>query len=109
SPEKLQEIADIPIRTVEGRTIYVRDVATVRDGSPPQTNIVKVDGLRGVLQPIYKAGASTLQIVAGVRERLPYLASTMPEELKMVLLSDQSIFVRAALEGVVVEAAIASL
>ncbi|WP_437191196.1 efflux RND transporter permease subunit [Planctomicrobium sp. SH527] len=109
SPEKLQEIADLPIRTVEGRTIYVRDVATVRDGSPPQTNIVKVNGQRGVLQPIYKAGASTLQIVAGVRERLPYLLSTMPEELEMVLLSDQSVFVRAALEGVVVEAGIASL
>ncbi len=109
SPDKLQEIADLPVKTVEGRTIYVRDVAIVRDGSPPQTNIVKVDGQRGVLQPIYKAGASTLEIVKGVQNRLPYLISTMPKELQITLLSDQSIFVRAALESVVVEAAIASL
>jgi len=108
SPDMISRIGDLPIRTIDGRTVYVRDVAVVRDGSPPQTNIVKVDGKRGVLQPIYKAGASTLQIVAGVRNRLPYLASTMTKELQIVLLSDQSLFVRAALQGVVVEAAIAS-
>lgn len=108
SPNVISELGDLPIRTVDGRTVYIRDVAHVRDGSTPQTNIVRVDGQRGVLQPIYKAGASTLQIVKGVRDRLPYLAETMPKALNVVLLSDQSIFVRAALEGVVVEAAIAA-
>jgi len=108
SPDIIASLDDLPIKTIEGRTIYLRDVAHVRDGSTPQTNIVRVDGQRGVLQPIYKSGASTLQIVQGVRDRLPYLISTMPKSLKMVLLSDQSIFVRAALEGVVKEAAIAA-
>lgn len=108
SPGMIAAIEDLPIKTIDGRTIYLRDVALVRDGSTPQTNIVRVDGQRGVLQPIYKAGASTLQIVKGVRDRLPYLAETMPQSLKMVLLSDQSIFVKAALEGVIHEAAIAA-
>ncbi|SFJ24418.1 efflux RND transporter permease subunit [Planctomicrobium piriforme] len=108
SPDVIAALGDLPVRTVGGRTIYVRDVASVRDGFTPQTNIVRVDGQRGVLQPIYKAGASTLQIVGGVRERLPQLMDTMPKALNMVLLSDQSIFVRAALEGVVHEAAIAA-
>jgi len=108
SPTKIAALGDLPIKTINGRTVYIRDVANVRDGSTPQTNIVRVDGQRGVLQPIYKAGASTLQIVQGVRDRLPYLAETMPKELKMVLLSDQSIFVRAALEGVIKEAMIAA-
>ena len=109
SPDKVQSLADIPIKTIEGRTIYIRDVADIRDGAPPQTNIVKVDGNRGVLQPIYKAGASTLAIVAGVRARLPALIASMPESLRIVLLSDQSLFVKAALETVVFEGAVASV
>lgn len=108
SPDMISALGDLPIKTINGRTVYIRDVALVRDGSTPQTNIVRVDGQRGVLQPIYKSGASTLQIVKGVRDRLPYLAETMPKSLNMVLLSDQSIFVRAALEGVMHEAAIAA-
>lgn len=109
SPDKVLSLADIPIKTIDGRTIYIRDVAEIRDGAPPQTNIVKVDGNRGVLQPIYKAGASTIAIVAGVRDRLPALIATMPESLRIVLLSDQSLFVKAALETVVYEGAIASI
>ena len=85
-------------------------MANVRDGFAPQTNVVHVNGKRGVLQPILKSGASTLDIVSGVKERLPTVKAGMPraDELKITLLSDQSIFVRAAVSGVVKEAAIAA-
>ena len=108
SPKVVADIGDLPIKTIGTRTIYVKDVANVRDGFTPQTNMVHVDGKRGVLQPILKSGASTLDIVSGVKARLPALAATMPQSLKLALLSDQSIFVRAAVSGVVKEAAIAA-
>ncbi|MFT3881594.1 MAG: efflux RND transporter permease subunit [Gemmatales bacterium] len=108
SPEIAAAIADLPIKSVGTRTIYIRDVATVRDGYVPQTNIVRVDGKRGVLQPILKSGASTLDIVDGVKARLPSVLATLSEELKITLLSDQSIFVRGAIHGVLIEAAIAA-
>ncbi|HTU26129.1 MAG TPA: efflux RND transporter permease subunit [Pirellulales bacterium] len=108
SPEAVAAIADLPIKTVGNRTIYIRDVALVRDGFTPQTNVVHVDGKRGVLQPILKSGASTLDIVSGVKRRLPSLMATLPESLRLTLLSDQSIFVRAAISGVVKEAVIAA-
>ncbi len=101
-------IGDLPIKTVGNRTVYIRDVASVRDGFTPQTNLVHVDGKRGVLQPILKSGASTLDIVDGVKRRLPTLLATLPESLRLTLLSDQSIFVRAAIGGVVKEAVIAA-
>jgi multidrug efflux pump subunit AcrB len=108
SPEAVAAIGDLPIKSVGTRTIYIRDVATVRDGFAPQTNIVRVDGERGVLQPILKSGASTLDIVNGVKTRLPDVMATLPESLKATLLSDQSIFVSGAIHGVLVEAAIAA-
>ncbi len=108
SPKVVADIGELPIKTIGTRTIYVKDVANVRDGFAPQTNLVHVDGKRGVLQPILKSGASTLDIVSGVKARLPAQAATMPQSLKLALLADQSIFVRAAVSGVVKEAAIAA-
>lgn len=108
SPEIAAAIADLPIKSVGTRTIYIRDVANVRDGFVPQTNVVRVDGKRGVLQPILKSGASTLDIVDGVKQRLPSVLATLSESLKITLLSDQSVFVRGAIHGVLLEAAIAA-
>jgi multidrug efflux pump subunit AcrB len=110
SPKKINEIGDFPIKVVGNSTVYVRDVAGIRNGFSPQTNIVRQDGQRGVLISILKAGnASTLDIVKGTKELLPRVAATLPVDLKIQPLSDQSIFVRAAISGVVREAVIAAL
>jgi CzcA family heavy metal efflux pump len=108
SPETVAELNDLPIKTAGGTTVYVRDVAWVRDGFSPQTNIVNVDGKRGVVQSVLKAGASTLEIVDSLKERLPAVLTTLPKDLKAALLADQSTFVRAAIDGVVVEAVMAA-
>ncbi|HUD57359.1 MAG TPA: efflux RND transporter permease subunit [Terracidiphilus sp.] len=109
SPRTVEGLANIPIKQVNGTTIYLRDVASVSDGFQVQTNIVRQDGRRGVLISILKNGnASTLDVVKGIRGILPRVASTVPPQLKMTLLSDQSIFVRAAVQGVVREAIIAA-
>jgi multidrug efflux pump subunit AcrB len=109
SPDLLSQIESIPIKTVRGTTVYVRDVAHVRDGYSPQTNIVHVEGQRSVLMSILKQGsASTLDVVKRIRETLPGTLARLPKELKVALLFDQSIFVRASIEGVVKEAAIAA-
>ena len=110
SPETIAELGAIPIRsTPDGRTVYIRDVAQVRDGFSPQTSIVHVSGRKAVLMPIYKAsGESTLAVVSGVREKLPFAMTTVPKELTAEILFDQSIFVRAALEGVLKEGAISA-
>jgi multidrug efflux pump subunit AcrB len=109
SPELFKEIADLPVKVVNGTTVYVRDVANVRDGYAPQTNMVHVQGHRSVLMSILKNGnASTLDIAARVRAMLPGIATRLPKELKVTLLFDQSLFVRAAVEGVAKEAAIAA-
>jgi CzcA family heavy metal efflux pump len=109
SPRTVEELSNIPLRQVNGTTIYLRDVASVSDGFQVQTNIVRQDGHRGVLVSILKNGnASTLDIVKGIRGILPRIASTVPPELKMSPLSDQSIFVRAAVSGVIREAIIAA-
>src|SRR5258705_23858 len=103
------ELNDIPIRVVGNSTIYLRDVANVRDGFAPQTNIARQDGNRGVLLSILKAGnASTLDVVKGVGGLLPRVAQTLPPELKIRPLADQSVFVRAAVSGVIREAVIAA-
>jgi CzcA family heavy metal efflux pump len=103
------EFNDLPIRVIGNSTIYLRDVANVRDGFAPQTNIARQDGNRGVLLSILKAGnASTLDVVKGVRGLLPRVAQTLPPELKIRPLADQSIFVRAAVSGVIREAVIAA-
>ena len=103
------ELNDIPIKVVGNSTIYLRDVANVRDGFAPQTNIARQDGNRGVLLSILKAGnASTLDVVKGVRGLLPRVAQTLPPELKIHPIADQSVFVRAAVSGVIREAVIAA-
>jgi multidrug efflux pump subunit AcrB len=109
APQTIEELNRIPIKTIGGTTIYVQDVAWVRDGFPPQTNIVRVDGQRSVLLTIQKAGdASTLKVIAGIKSLLPQIASTLPPQLKMDPLADQSIFVLGAINGVVREALIAA-
>jgi multidrug efflux pump subunit AcrB len=109
SPDVLTELNNIPIKQVNGAVVYMRDVAQVHDGFVPQTNIVRVNGKRAALLTILKAGsASTLDIVKRVREALPKIQANLPKELKIDLLFDQSVFVRAALTGVVKEATIAA-
>jgi multidrug efflux pump subunit AcrB len=109
SPHTVEGLANIPIKQVNGTTIYLRDVASVSDGFQVQTNVVRLDGRRGVLISILKSGnASTLDVVKGIRSILPRVASTVPPQLKMTPLSDQSIFVRAAVVGVIREAIIAA-
>jgi multidrug efflux pump subunit AcrB len=109
SPKTIPEIANFPIKVIGNSTLYVRDIGSVRNGFGPQTNIVRQDGSRGVLLSILKAGnASTLDIVKGIQELLPHVQATLPPELKIQQLSDQSIFVRAAISGVVREAIIAA-
>ncbi len=109
SPTSIQGLNDIPIRSANGSTIFIRDVAQVRDGYPPQTNIVRVAGQRASLLTIMKTGtASTLDIIARVREELPKIASGLPPELKVSPLNDQSLFVRASINGVAREAIIAA-
>jgi multidrug efflux pump subunit AcrB len=109
SPSLVGQLNDLPIRTVNGAVIYVRDVAHVRDGFPPQTNIVRVDGRRAILMSIMKTGSSsTLDIIAGIRAKLETITGQLPPQLKISFLSDQSIFVRSAIAGVVREAIVAA-
>jgi multidrug efflux pump subunit AcrB len=110
SPVTLGGIAELPLRQVNGTTIYMHDVATVSDGSIPQTNIVRQDGHRGVLLTVLKSGnASTLSVVGGIRALLPRIKQLVPPELVMKPIGDQSIFVRASITGVVREAVIAAV
>jgi multidrug efflux pump subunit AcrB len=109
SPLSIDGLNDVPIKTVNGAIIYVKEVAHVRDGSPPQTNIVRTDGRRGVLMSIYKTGAaSTLDIVSRVQSTMAAAAASLPPDLHVESLFDQSIFVRAAVQGVLREALIAA-
>lgn len=109
APASVEELNNLPVKVVNGATIYLRDVAHVRDGSAPQTNIVHVDGQRSVLITILKNGAtSTLAIVQGVKDKLPKIMEGLPAALKVVPVGDQSLFVRAAVSGVVHEGVIAA-
>ena len=109
SPELLQDLNDIPIRYVNGALVFVRDVGFVHDGFSPQTNLVRRDGQRSTLLPVLTSGnASTLSVVSGVRELLPTILAGMPESLNVDVLLDQSIFVKAAITGVVREGVIAA-
>src|SRR6202045_2570859 len=109
SPDKVDELNNAPIKVINGTPIFVRDVAHVRDGFPPQTNIVRSDGQRGSLMTVLKSGdTSTLDIVKGIRGLLPQVAATLPESLRITPIGDQSIFVRASISGVVREAIIAA-
>src|SRR6201998_4297973 len=109
APQTIQDLNRIPIKTIGGTTIYIKDVAWVRDGFPPQTNIVRVDGQRSVLLTVRKAGnASTLNVITGIKALLPQIKTTVPEQLQISPLADQSIFVRGAISGVVRETLIAA-
>jgi multidrug efflux pump subunit AcrB len=109
APQTMTDLNRIPIKTIGSTTIYMKDVAWVRDGFPPQTNIVRVNGQRSVLLTVQKAGdASTLSVISGIKSLLPQIATTVPPQLKMEPLADQSIFVLGAIQGVVREALIAA-
>jgi len=109
SPNAVEELNNMPVKTVNGATIYVRDVAHVRDGYAPQTNIVRVDGIRAVLMSIQKTGsASTLDIISRVKALIPKIKENMPDGLNLNMLSDQSVFVQAAIAGVVREGVVAA-
>ena len=109
SPDTIADLNDLPIKQTNGAMVYIRDVAHVHDGSQVQTNMVRQDGRRATLLTILKGGgASTLDIVSRVRQTLPRIMATLPSELKINLLFDQSVFVRAAISGVMIEAIIAA-
>jgi multidrug efflux pump subunit AcrB len=109
SPKTIEELNDLPIRTVGANTIYIHDVAHVRNGFPPQTNIVRVDGSRAALLTIQKVGnASTLDIINNVKTLLPRIQASLPPELEIKPLADQSVFVEASISGVLREALVAA-
>ena len=110
SPTAIEELNQLPVKTVNGATITIGDVAHVRDGAPPQNNVVRVDGKRAVLMPALKNGnASTLAVVAGIKKLLPLIGETLPPSLKVSQLADQSLFVKAAITSVAREGVIAAL
>src|SRR3977135_1428725 len=109
SPTAITAFNDLPIKAVNGTVIYMRDVANVHDGSPPQTNVVHVDGKNAVLLSVVKAGAtSTLSIISGIKNLLPSVAATLPSSLKLTAVGDQSVFVSSAISGVIREGVIAA-
>ena len=109
SPLKVEEMNDLPISASNGTVTYVRDVAHVRDGAPPQTNIARLEGKRAALMTVLKNGtASTLDIISAIKQKLPQIHGLVPPSLKIEPIGDQSVFVRAAISGVVREATIAA-
>jgi CzcA family heavy metal efflux pump len=109
APSAIEELGRLPVKVLNGSTVYLRDVADVHDGNAPQTNIVHVDGGRSVLMSVLKNGsASTLAIVDNIRAKLVTLKPSLPDALKVVPINDQSVFVRAAIRGVALEGAIAA-
>ena len=109
APQTIQELNDLPIKTIGDSTIYIKDVANVRDGYPPQTNIVRTNGQRSALMVILKIGdASTLDIISGVKAILPTIAAGLPPQLKIQPVADQSLFVKASISGVIREGVIAA-
>jgi multidrug efflux pump subunit AcrB len=109
SPVLLDRINDLPVKEVNGATIYLHDVSYVHDGAPPQTNLVRVNGVHAVLMTILKAGTtSTLDIISGVKALLPRVQAGLPSSLELHSVSDQSVFVKAAVMGVIREAVLAA-
>ena len=109
APQTIQELNDLPVKQVGNSTIYIHDVAHVRDGYPPQTNIVRVDGKRAALLTVLKGSdVSTLDIISNVKKKVPIILAGLPPQLKVQFLSDQSIFVRASINGVFREGVIAA-
>ena len=110
APSAIEDLGNLPVKVVNGATVYIRDVAYVHDGNAPQTNIVHVDGARSVVMSVLKIGTtSTLAIVAGIKQKLADIKASLPENLVIVPINDQSVFVRAAINGVAVEGLIAAL
>jgi multidrug efflux pump subunit AcrB len=110
SPTQIEQMNDLPIRAGNGSVVYVRDVAHVRDGYSPQTNIARVDGKRAVLMNVLKTGdASTIDVIKGINQKLDGARATLPPDLKLVTLNDQSVFVRGAISGVIRESIVAAL
>jgi CzcA family heavy metal efflux pump len=110
SPLRIEELGNLPIKAVDGAMVYIRDVASVRDGNPPQTNIVHVNGNRSVLMMVLKSGfTSTLDIIAGIKQKVIDVRDTLPDALKINFVGDQSVFVRGAIGGVATEGLIAAL
>src|SRR5215475_9990249 len=109
SPQRVPDFNDLPIKAVNGAMVYVRDVAFAHDGSPPQTNVVQLDGRKGVLMSVLKNGAaSTLDIIAGIKELLPRVRETLPPGVELKVVNDQSGFVKASVLSVVREGVIAA-
>lgn len=109
SASAIEDLANLPVKVVNGATVYIRDVAQVRDGNPPQTNIVHVDGNRSVLMSVLKNGAiSTLDIVSGIKNKLEEIKPSLPDNLVATPINDQSLFVRAAISGVAYEGVLAA-
>ncbi|MBV8188920.1 MAG: efflux RND transporter permease subunit, partial [Alphaproteobacteria bacterium] len=110
APKKYAELADLPVYAANGTIVYLRDVAHVRDGYPPQQNIVNVDGGRSVLLQVLKNGAvSTLAIIDGIKQKVAEMRGALPDNLSVAILGDQSLFVESAISGVVVESVIAAV
>ncbi|GAB2899177.1 efflux RND transporter permease subunit [Paraburkholderia jirisanensis] len=110
APSSISSIANFPVKSANGTTVYMRDVADVTDGSPPQTNIVHVDGKRSVLLTVLKNGsASTLAIIAGIKQKIADAKASLPGNLRVDVIGDQSVFVRAAIYGVAREGVIAAV
>ena len=110
SPLKIEDLGNLPIKVVNGAMVYVHDVASVRDGNPPQTNIVHVNGNRSVLMMVLKAGSiSTLDIIAGIKQKVIDVRDSLPDALRIAFIGDQSLFVRGAITGVAYEGVIAAL
>ena len=109
SPKVIEDFDNLPIKVVNGTVVFMRDVAHVHNGSPPQTNVVQSDGRKGVLMSVLKIGsASTLDIIAGVKARLPAIQATLPEGVNLKYVADQSGFVQASVSAVVREGLIAA-
>jgi CzcA family heavy metal efflux pump len=110
APSQIKALGDLPIKAVNGTTVYIRDVASVRDGSPPQTNIVHVNGKRSVLMSVLKNGSvSTLGIISGIKAQVAAGKASWPDNLQIDPIGDQSLFVRAAISGVAREGVIAAV
>ena len=109
TPKAIEDLNNLPVKVVGGATVYIRDVAHVHDGFAPQTNVVHVDGRRAVLTTIYKSGStSTIAIVDGIKAALPRIRTLVPQSLSITPINDQSLFVKAALQGVIREGALAA-
>jgi len=110
APSQIKALGDLPIKAVNGTTVYIRDIANVRDGSPPQTNIVHVNGKRSVLMSVLKNGSvSTLGIISGIKAQVAAGKASWPDNLQIDPIGDQSLFVRAAISGVAREGVIAAV